>query len=1124
MNTKRGGLILTTLLVILVLLCMISNAIGANYATVTVDTNGTIKWPTNLISRNVPLASITNAQFVNPTVSGGAYSNPTNSGFVRVSGAGYAGNQFPDSGSTNAAIFLEDTTGSTGSGGLLLFGGYPGKWSWGLKTFLHDTNHGVSYLVFANRTNDSATSLTEQWAFTPEGTLQAKGSKTISSDGGDLTLSTPSGSLVVTNPTKGIARTLDTVTSLAAYPITTIGTEAVVTDADRGGRFVLMNYYGTNIFVDDGTVFQSTYNTNYAWQRIYDGAVNVRWFGAISKGSDATDEEITTNTEAFRRAMNSYGLDTENSLYEPPTGRIIYVPSGVYRINSTLYLRKGDVLRGDGWTSTEIYSTVPDTNTTISCLVMVGGYTNTVTEAYVSDDGGIPCIVEGIFFTGTGQFPAIWGQCPEYLISKCWFSFSEGIRMDSSGGLVRDCVFDICQTGIRAVGNDTGDDYTDGKLHFISDSDFFKCFHAAIVLRGVNHINIDNCDIVYNKYGIYTESYPGATWNHRVKIHGCQFVGSPTPGYQTDIFIYAPTPLNRSEISDCTFAYAKDYAIVFEDTQNAGIVIQNNQFWDSQNTTIRIFPGPTSSDAYIIRDNRFQGSLGPAIFTQAATTILDNNFMNYNTGFSWSYPTNAPILVLTNNARVERNTSRVSGTPVVWFKDNTSGHYSRDNIANHTIDSYSAGTNTIYMIGERGTQPSNNEASVIVNTFYSGSVYSTNHIYNYPFIRVSTDGTVPVNNTYGEIQLFGQNGSGPFASLTSYQLASGDYYPARVRFEATTPGIGSASAAINFDVSGYPGSYVETNIANLDINGLRLRYLSTNNGPLEIANYGYVTNRYWTNLPNSAIAPNGWTPANDAGQATFDVLGSDDSIGGARIRLGQHWNTTNYFAGITSWLFNGAASSGFTFSVQDIFGSTNIVQIGRSGLRLNNVNTNQILCADANGYITTKSWTNLPNSSIAPGGWSVGNNSGQSYLHVIGSDDSNGGAAINLMHTWNGVLYNAMIRALPYDGSASAGVDIWASDSIGLTEVAHFTRDGILYKTAGTNQILTTDGEKLISGTDIEANSYLTFNGSKSPTFQPLGISTNMTIITAGPGGEGIITNTISITNGLICDWTQFGP
>lgn len=123
---------------------------------------------------------------------------------------------------------------------------------------------------------------------------------------------------------KTINYTVDTIEQL----LLTTGTEndtVIVTDENRGGVFV---YREDNSSTNNGgTIFNG-------WTRQYDGAVNVKWFGA--KGDGVTDDTVAINK----------ALEFSN-------GSLIYIPVGVFRITSNLTAGSGIDIRIKG--SSPIY-------------------------------------------------------------------------------------------------------------------------------------------------------------------------------------------------------------------------------------------------------------------------------------------------------------------------------------------------------------------------------------------------------------------------------------------------------------------------------------------------------------------------------------------------------------------------------------------------------------------------------------------------------------------------------------------------------------------------------------------------------------------------------------------------
>ncbi|MBB74162.1 MAG: hypothetical protein CMJ75_06575 [Planctomycetaceae bacterium] len=84
-----------------------------------------------------------------------------------------------------------------------------------------------------------------------------------------------------------------------------------------------------SVATDLGTTLPSNHSASGHWQRLYSGAINVRWFGALGDGRD--------NTAALQSA-----LDTAAG------GATVVLPSGSYRVLRPLKLHQGVALMGDG--------------------------------------------------------------------------------------------------------------------------------------------------------------------------------------------------------------------------------------------------------------------------------------------------------------------------------------------------------------------------------------------------------------------------------------------------------------------------------------------------------------------------------------------------------------------------------------------------------------------------------------------------------------------------------------------------------------------------------------------------------------------------------------------------------
>ena len=112
------------------------------------------------------------------------------------------------------------------------------------------------------------------------------------------------------------ARQVDNISDLSSEDAAN-GYICIVRDLDRGGIFKAVNSGTANT----GTIFASA-TVGWTWQRLFDGAVNIKWFGAAGDG--ATDD-----TAAIQAAID-YLPNSSTSFPDVQCGGKIYIPDGVY--------------------------------------------------------------------------------------------------------------------------------------------------------------------------------------------------------------------------------------------------------------------------------------------------------------------------------------------------------------------------------------------------------------------------------------------------------------------------------------------------------------------------------------------------------------------------------------------------------------------------------------------------------------------------------------------------------------------------------------------------------------------------------------------------------------------------
>jgi hypothetical protein len=147
-----------------------------------------------------------------------------------------------------------------------------------------------------------------------------------------------------------------------------------VTENDGGGGVFF--YDGASVVTTNlGTVFKPAL-TDGRWVREYDGELNVKWFGAVSDGTDAVN-----TTLAIQNAIDSAAAVTGTVSGIVAKGNTVYIPAGIYAVDTQLWIGKSNLsnasytLKGDGRDSTK--------------LVWQGGGTNSLIAVYHPSPGQV---------------------------------------------------------------------------------------------------------------------------------------------------------------------------------------------------------------------------------------------------------------------------------------------------------------------------------------------------------------------------------------------------------------------------------------------------------------------------------------------------------------------------------------------------------------------------------------------------------------------------------------------------------------------------------------------------------------------------------------------------------------
>lgn len=241
--------------------------------------------------------------------------------------------------------------------------------------------------------------------------------------------------------------------------------------------------------------------TKVSYSMVNGAPVNVLDFGADPTG-------VADSTAAFNLATKAAQVHTGNNDLNMLLK--VYVPAGIYLINGTVYVRKGQHLYGDGNGSTKI--TTPNTTTGRNVFVLGYGIPGGVET---EDPGGLPPVVSDLYTIGgdtTGAF--ISAPISGYVIRDVFMTFpGVGIIASGGDGLISNIIVDQCLTGI----------YVRGQNIVISDSIFYVSGNGIWIANATYDVQINNCHFEYSTISdIYFAL--GATSIQNISVSDCQFV------------------------------------------------------------------------------------------------------------------------------------------------------------------------------------------------------------------------------------------------------------------------------------------------------------------------------------------------------------------------------------------------------------------------------------------------------------------------------------------------------------------------------------------------------------------------------------------------------------------------
>ena len=316
--------------------------------------------------------------------------------------------------------------------------------------------------------------------------------------------------------------------------------------------------------------------------------VNVIDFGADPTG-------VLDSTAAFNLATKSAYTSTGNSDQNFPG--VVDVPAGLYKITGTVYVHKGQHLRGSG-PGSKINAT--------GMLGLTVPVFKLGHSATAEDAGALPPEISGLFTDGGPDVAVVESQVAGSFVHNIFFS-GPGIALTLGGAdtIITDIICDVGNNGFVITGQN----------HVIDSCLFFNQNYPIQISSNTNDVQINNCHFEYSKYDDilfltaatniqdiaiqncqFVKNVQYATSDQAIQIrcvaasitiHGCEFRN------QRGFSITTPTgTANILRVSNCVFNGTKTNTTYAQSSTAAGIKTENAYAEITNCTFINLYGNP----------------------------------------------------------------------------------------------------------------------------------------------------------------------------------------------------------------------------------------------------------------------------------------------------------------------------------------------------------------------------------------------------------------------------------------------------------------------------------------------------------------------------------------------------
>ena len=285
-------------------------------------------------------------------------------------------------------------------------------------------------------------------------------------------------------------------------------------------------------------------------------------------GADPTGQ--TSSTLAFQKAFDYAAITSASSAGPITTNLSVFVPAGLYYIDSTVSVDKRIGLYGEG-ANTVITGSSPLASSPATCGFRFNSPATT----------GIAPHIHHLTFFGFNGGPCISIETSGAMVGSCFFSNSVSgvdLNSDSLGNAASDvvlssCIFDQMLADVRA--------YSAVNVSILGCQSFLSSYGVQFLSSGTGNSDflISNCEFNYTKTsGITVDS----STNKNIQVSGCSFMLNQQHSSFVG-FIYTGTSTAATElfVKNCTFRNWKDYAVRF---YGANVFVVGDCIFDANKT------------------------------------------------------------------------------------------------------------------------------------------------------------------------------------------------------------------------------------------------------------------------------------------------------------------------------------------------------------------------------------------------------------------------------------------------------------------------------------------------------------------------------------------------------------